>query len=180
MPKISLDCRYLSVKAFDTLCQEIGLSGGTIDSAFGPILLRFLGDSLCGLGFEKSAFLKKKQPLLLFETAFQDNPQRCRHLMDSMETGKTIPTLLAGTPFQHQVWQHLQTLPSGKTICYQELAQQMGDVKKTRAVASALARNPISWFIPCHRVLPKNKGIGHYLWGHALKEKLLQAEGVCL
>lgn len=92
---------------------------------------------------------------------------------------KTISGLqfwLSGTPFQVSVWRALLTVEFGTTISYEELAAKAGNPTAVRAVASAVADNPIAFFIPCHRVIRKSGEIGEYRWGQSVKRKLLAHE----
>lgn len=84
---------------------------------------------------------------------------------------------IEGTPFQKLVWQATMQIPAGKTVSYQQLAAKIGHPKAFRAVANALGKNKIAYFIPCHRVIRKNGELGGYYWGIDVKKKLLQAEG---
>ncbi|MDY0137356.1 MAG: methylated-DNA--[protein]-cysteine S-methyltransferase [Thiomicrospira sp.] len=81
-----------------------------------------------------------------------------------------------GTPFQQQVWQALQHIPYGETRPYQAIAQAIGRPNAVRAVANAIAHNPISWFIPCHRVIRSNGQLGGFAWGSELKKTMLDWE----
>ncbi|WFE68209.1 methylated-DNA--[protein]-cysteine S-methyltransferase [Thiomicrospira sp. R3] len=85
-----------------------------------------------------------------------------------------------GTEFQIRVWQSLLNLPYGETRSYQALADSIGQPKAARAVANAVAANPIAWFIPCHRVIRSNGEVGGFAWGIALKKQLLDAEKLAL
>src|SRR5690606_41764233 len=58
-----------------------------------------------------------------------------------------------GTYFQRKVWKQLLNIPFGTTVSYLNLAQDLGDVKAIRAVASANGRNPLWIAVPCHRVI---------------------------
>lgn len=91
-----------------------------------------------------------------------------------------IPCLLAGSPFQHQVWKALLQIPRGRTVSYLELAQILGRPKSVRAVANAVGANPISPLIPCHRVVGSHGYFGGYFWGTPAKQRLLEEEGVDL
>ena len=93
---------------------------------------------------------------------------------------KKISCLLAGSPFQHQVWNALLQIPRGSTVSYLELAQSLGRPKSVRAVANAVGANPISPLIPCHRVVGSNGYFGGYFWGTPVKQRLLKEEGVDL
>lgn len=84
---------------------------------------------------------------------------------------------LQGTEFQMKVWLELIKIPRGKTSTYSELAKKIRKPSAVRAVASAVAKNPISYWIPCHRVVGKNSKLLKYHWGPQLKKDLLIAEG---
>lgn len=83
-----------------------------------------------------------------------------------------------GTEFQKKVWQALQTIPYGQTRSYGQVAAQIGNPKACRAVGMANNRNPISIFIPCHRVIGSDGTLVGYGGGLDRKEKLLRLEGV--
>jgi methylated-DNA-[protein]-cysteine S-methyltransferase len=87
-----------------------------------------------------------------------------------------LPLHPDGTPFQKLVWQALQSVPYGKTCTYSELAAMSGNSKAVRAVGSALHRNPLPIFTPCHRVLPASGEIGNFAWGIDAKRLLLEIE----
>jgi methylated-DNA-[protein]-cysteine S-methyltransferase len=87
-----------------------------------------------------------------------------------------VPLLPAGTPFQQRVWSALQQIPYGETISYGELAGRLGNPKAVRAVGLANGSNPISIFIPCHRVIGSNGSLVGYGGGLANKQALLALE----
>lgn len=87
-----------------------------------------------------------------------------------------IDYLLNGTDFQKQVWQKLLDIPYGRTISYSKLAAQLGDIKKIRAVANAVGKNPIPIVIPCHRVVGINGSLTGYIGGLAKKKFLIELE----
>jgi O-6-methylguanine DNA methyltransferase len=96
---------------------------------------------------------------------------------DAINTG-LVPGRLApnGTDFQLAVWQCLQQIPLGETRSYQQIANQLGRPNAVRAVANAIAANPIAWFIPCHRVIRSTGELGGYAWGIEKKRQLLAYE----
>lgn len=87
---------------------------------------------------------------------------------------------LGGTPLQRKVWRELRAIPYGNTISYAALAARVSKPKAVRAVASAVAANPLLIIVPCHRVVPsrpKRKGdIGGYSGGVEMKRHLLNLE----
>lgn len=87
-----------------------------------------------------------------------------------------VPLMLDGTPFQIQVWNLLLTIRRGETWTYQELANHLGRPSATRAVANACGANKIAYFIPCHRIIRSDGGLGGYRWGIELKQRLLDVE----
>jgi O-6-methylguanine DNA methyltransferase len=101
-------------------------------------------------------------------------------LEKTMTLDEKIPCLLAGSPFQHQVWKALLQIPRGNTISYLALAQNIHRPKSVRAVANAVGANPISPLIPCHRVVGSHGYFGGYFWGTLAKQRLLEEEGVDL
>ncbi len=89
---------------------------------------------------------------------------------------KPLTLLLQGTNFQLKVWQALLQVPEGCLISYGHLAQKIGHPKAQRAIGTAIGTNPISYLIPCHRVLRANGNIGGYRWGVERKMAILGRE----
>jgi AraC family transcriptional regulator of adaptative response/methylated-DNA-[protein]-cysteine methyltransferase len=83
---------------------------------------------------------------------------------------------LIGTAFQHRVWQALMRIPTGQTMSYARLAQELGAPRATRAVASACARNRLAVVVPCHRIVRGDGSLGGYRWGLPRKAALLRSE----
>lgn len=83
---------------------------------------------------------------------------------------------LVGTPFQMQVWQALLDVPLGTTCSYADLAQRVSRPKAARAVGGAVGKNPVSFIVPCHRILASDGGLGGYYWGPEKKRHMLNWE----
>jgi AraC family transcriptional regulator of adaptative response/methylated-DNA-[protein]-cysteine methyltransferase len=81
--------------------------------------------------------------------------------------------LVHGTNFQVKVWEALLTIPPGAVASYQEIARRVGAPNATRAVGTAVGQNPVSYLIPCHRVIRKSGAFGNYGGGVARKKALL-------
>lgn len=96
-------------------------------------------------------------------------------LVNSAE-GSPIKIWLRGTNFQIKVWQALLKIPEGVIVSYSDVARSIGRPEAVRAVANAVGSNPISWLIPCHRVLRKSGAIGGYGGGIARKKIMLARE----
>lgn len=92
-----------------------------------------------------------------------------------------IPLKPAGSEFQLLVWEELLKIPYGQTKSYGEIAGEIsyktGRKTSPRAVGSAVARNPISIIIPCHRVVSSAGKLTGYSAGIDKKKFLLDLEG---
>lgn len=88
----------------------------------------------------------------------------------------TVPLSQNGTEFQTIIWNLLYKIAYGKTISYNELAKQYGNLKATRAVASANAKNNICIMVPCHRVIGSDQSLVGYSGGLWRKKWLLDHE----
>ncbi len=82
-----------------------------------------------------------------------------------------------GTAFQQRVWEELRTIPRGTTVTYAEVANRIGRPGAARAVGHAVARNPISIVVPCHRVVGADGSLTGYAGGVEAKRELLSLEG---
>lgn len=88
-----------------------------------------------------------------------------------------IPVDVGGTPFQHQVWLALRSIPAGHTATYAEQARRINHPTATRAVGRTNGLNPIAIILPCHRVVGSNGALTGYAGGLHRKAWLLQHEG---
>lgn len=96
------------------------------------------------------------------------------------EPGVLLPFNLDGlSPFTKNAMNVVMDIPFGKTLTYSEVATLAGSPKAARAVGSVCSRNPIPFFIPCHRVLKQGSRVGDYsAGGESMKMQLLAFEGV--
>ncbi len=106
--------------------------------------------------------------------------QTCNQLdeyFSGQRTCFTIPLSPAASPFQRRLRNALIQLPYGATISYGQLARICGNRNAARAIASALAANPLHIVIPCHRVIRADGALSGYAAGPQAKRYLLQLEG---
>lgn len=87
-----------------------------------------------------------------------------------------VPLVFTGTEFQQRVWSELVKIPYGATVSYGALAKRIGCPMAVRAVAAANAANPISIFVPCHRVVGSSGSLTGYAGGLDAKRMLLDIE----
>jgi AraC family transcriptional regulator, regulatory protein of adaptative response / methylated-DNA-[protein]-cysteine methyltransferase len=111
---------------------------------------------------------------------FQERPEQTAPLVEKIfpllpPSGANAPfhLLLRGTNFQVKVWQALLSIPSGVLVSYKDIAAYIGKPSAVRAVAGAVAVNPIAYLIPCHRVISNSGRIHQYHWGSVRKKVLL-------
>ena len=88
-----------------------------------------------------------------------------------------FPFRLIGTDFQVKIWKLLLRIPYGTSMAYVKVAQAYGDAKMVRAVAAAIAKNPILIAVPCHRVIGSDGSLVGYSGGINVKRQLLELEG---
>src|SRR5262249_58094463 len=86
---------------------------------------------------------------------------------------RPLRIVLIGTDFEVRVWQTLTSIPIGKAVTYSAIAQRLGKPTAARAVGAAVGKNPISFVIPCHRVLGKSGDLTGYHWGLTRKRAML-------
>ncbi|MFI5302660.1 MAG: methylated-DNA--[protein]-cysteine S-methyltransferase [Polyangiales bacterium] len=150
----------------------------TMSSPIGTLTLVEAEGALAGIYFEghkpaprgvealpvaASAVLRDTEAMI--ETYFQRPNSRAN---------VTIPR--RGTELQRAVWSALLDIPPSQTISYAELARRVGKPRAVRAVAQAVARNPLSIVVPCHRVVGSDGSTTGYAGGVARKEWLLAHE----
>lgn len=106
------------------------------------------------------------------------DPQKTEAIVNNLFLFQKFPAslLVKGSYFQYKTWEALLAIPFGCTVCYSEVAARIGQPKAVRAVANAVANNPIAFFIPCHRVVHKNGRLSNYRWGVDQKKRLLEWE----
>ena len=158
------------------------ISYGFSDSPFGDCLLAITERGICHLGFVKGD--KHSEALnQLFDTwpgaVFTESPKPVISMAKSIfrigQTKNMCPfnLHLKGTNFQINVWKALLSIPEGWVVSYQDIASYIGHPKAFRAVANAIAINPVAYLIPCHRVIAKSGKIHQYRWGSARKKAII-------
>jgi methylated-DNA-[protein]-cysteine S-methyltransferase len=103
-----------------------------------------------------------------------------RYFAGDLDCLNLIKWRVAGTPFQHKVWNALPKIRVGTTMSYGALAAKLEVPKAMRAVGHANGSNPISVVVPCHRLIGANGSLTGYGGGLERKRWLLQHEGVVL
>jgi len=84
-----------------------------------------------------------------------------------------LKVVLIGTDFEIRVWSTLLKVPMGCATTYAQVAEHIGKRGAARAVGAAVGRNPISFVVPCHRVLGSSGALTGYHWGLTRKQAIL-------
>lgn len=155
-------------------------------SPFGTALLAATDRGICHLAFvdegrERKALEELRRAWPSAELK-QDAPATAKliaRVFPASANGRRrepLTVLAGGTNFQAQVWRALLKVPPGTRTTYGALAKAIGKPKAARAVGQAVARNPIAYLIPCHRVVRSLGALGDYRWGADRKRALLAWE----
>jgi AraC family transcriptional regulator of adaptative response/methylated-DNA-[protein]-cysteine methyltransferase len=151
---------------------------------FGDCLVALSQHGVCALRFVSAKeravelrTLRAEWPLAQYRFAPERTQKITTRLFDGSRS-RAFNLYVKGTNFQVKVWEALLRLPLGNVTSYETVARAVGRNRAVRAVASAIARNPVAWLIPCHRVIRKSGALGGYRWGVARKQTLLAWETV--
>lgn len=172
------------------------------ESPLGKITLAAYEKALIGLWFDGQKYFGQT-PNIASISALSELPQKetdekprnlpilqqTKQWLDLYFSGKvpdfTPPLSLDATPFRRSVWEIMLAIPYGQTMTYQEIARQMAEKlgrtsMSAQAAGNAVAHNPCSLIIPCHRVVGSNGSLTGYAGGMDKKIKLLTLEHVDL
>ena len=155
---------------------------GVHASPFGLMLLAVTGRGICELAFgsverldHEAKDMQRRWPA----AQITHDPQRTAPTADKLfnpgsRTQKMeFQLFVKGTNFQVNVWRALLKVPEGSLVSYRQLAQMSGKPSAIRATASAIGANPVSYLIPCHRILRTSGEMGGYHWGIERKRALI-------
>lgn len=155
---------------------------GFHDCPFGKALVMATDYGVCGLAFsdpgqeqETLADMKSRWP----EASYVETPSVTRPLIARIfdpanwKSDQPLRIVFIGSDFENRVWQTLMKIPLGQAATYSDIASHIGNAKASRAVGAAVGKNPISFVVPCHRVLGKAGGLCGYHWGLTRKQAML-------
>jgi len=119
---------------------------------------------------------RQRWPAARYVVAPKQTAEHARRVVDPAEwrADRPVRLVLIGTNFEVRVWEALLSLPMGCAASYSGIARRLGAPRASRAaVGSAVGRSPISFVVPCHRVLSKDGSLGGYRWGVTRKQALI-------
>jgi AraC family transcriptional regulator, regulatory protein of adaptative response / methylated-DNA-[protein]-cysteine methyltransferase len=151
-------------------------------SPFGVALVMVTPYGLCGLGFcdvggEKAGFadMTRRWPHAQYtEDSARTAVYAAQVFADRrLRPNEPLRITLIGTDFEIRVWETLLKIPVGKVATYGGIAEHLAKPRAARAVGAAVGRNPISFVVPCHRVIGKSGDLTGYHWGLTRKKAIL-------
>ncbi len=166
---------------FKRAAAGITLHHGTADTPFGAAQVVYSTRGICRLAFvgadgsaESPAQLSARWPGASLQRDQEGSDALLARVFtrDPDAVDKGLSLWVSGTNFQIQVWRALLQVPFAGLLSYRQLAQHLGRPKAARAVGTAMARNPVAYLIPCHRVLRESGEFGLYHWGAERKMAL--------
>lgn len=172
----------MSPGEWKTGAEGITISYGFHPSPFGSALVMATERGLCGLAF--ADFGEEKAALADMRSRWS----RAKYTEDSARTApiaqrifdnklwrpdRPLRVVLIGTDFEVRVWETLMRIPMGRATTYSDIADSIGKPKAPRAVGAAVGKNPISFVVPCHRVMGKSGDLTGYHWGLTRKCAML-------
>ena len=157
---------------------------GVHDTQFGECLIGTTPRGICGMYFATDDGLPGAHRRLaeswegarLVENADATRPLAEQIFGDGSGINAPLAVLVKGTNLQLKVWEALLRIPLGEVVTYEQLAAAAGSPSAVRAVGTAVGRNPVSYLIPCHRVIRKTGAFGNYGGGIARKRAMLTWE----
>jgi AraC family transcriptional regulator of adaptative response/methylated-DNA-[protein]-cysteine methyltransferase len=158
------------------------LSYGFHPSPFGEAILVATSRGLAGLGFVDDGAraialddMQRRWPLATLAADEAETMPLAARAFNPEQWRPEAPLrlVLIGGEFERRVWEILLGVPMGRATTYSDIARRLGKPTAARAVGGAVARNPISFVVPCHRVLGRSGALTGYHWGLPRKQAMI-------
>jgi AraC family transcriptional regulator of adaptative response/methylated-DNA-[protein]-cysteine methyltransferase len=151
-------------------------------SPFGSALVMATQRGLAGLAFadpgeERAALadMKSRWPRAAYVEDSARTAVVARRIFDptQWQADKPLRVVLIGTDWEVRVWETLLQIPMGRLVTYSDIAGKVRSPAAARAVGTAVGKNPVSFVVPCHRVVGKSGELTGYHWGITRKRAML-------
>ncbi len=162
--------------------EGLTISYGFHPSPFGNALVMATPRGLAGLAFadpgaEAATFadMQRRWPKATYVEDAAATAPLARRIFDSKlwRPDQPLRVVLIGTDFEVRVWETLLRIPMGGAVTYSDIATRLRAPKAARAVGAAVGKNPVSFVVPCHRVIGKSGNLTGYHWGLTRKRAML-------
>jgi AraC family transcriptional regulator, regulatory protein of adaptative response / methylated-DNA-[protein]-cysteine methyltransferase len=151
-------------------------------SPFGMAIVMTTPRGLAGLAFadpgeEQSALadMTSRRPNATYVEDYLGTAPIAQRIFDPKlwRADQPLRVVLIGTDFEVRVWETLLKIPMGRAVSYSDIANKINAPKASRAVGTAIGKNPVSFVVPCHRALGKDGKLTGYHWGITRKQAML-------
>jgi AraC family transcriptional regulator of adaptative response/methylated-DNA-[protein]-cysteine methyltransferase len=162
--------------------EGLNVAYGFHPSPFGNALVMTTERGLAGLAFadpgeEEAALadMRGRWPQARYGEDKAHTGTLARRIFDPTlwRPERPLRVVLIGTDFEVRVWETLLGIPLGRATTYSDIAMKLGKPKAARAVGAAVGKNPVSFVVPCHRVVGKSGDLTGYHWGLTRKRAML-------
>ena len=162
--------------------EGMTLAYGFHPSPFGVALVIATERGLAGLAFadpgeEAGALddMRRRWPRAQFRNDAPCTAPLARRIFDPRlwQRDRPLRVVMIGTDFEVRVWEALLGVPMGGATTYSDIAARIDAPRAARAVGAAVGKNPISFVVPCHRVIGKSGDLTGYHWGITRKRAML-------
>lgn len=152
-----------------------------VDTIFGEAIIARTERGICHLMFENDRTagletLRSNFPNAVLELQDHSTFHDAVSIFRSRMHFQPLSLHLKGSPFQLKVWEALLNIPPGMVTTYGQLAAGLDMKNSSRAVGTAIGKNPVAVLIPCHRVIQASGAAGGYRWGTDRKRIILARE----
>jgi AraC family transcriptional regulator of adaptative response/methylated-DNA-[protein]-cysteine methyltransferase len=170
----------MSPGAYKAKGEGLAIAHAFHPSPFGLALVMVTEHGLCGLSFAdeggEAATLEDMMSRWPRATYAEDSARTAPYAaraFSNLTDGQPLRITMIGSDFEIRVWETLLKIPRGKAVSYGDIAKSLGKPKAARAVGAAVGKNPISFVVPCHRVLGSTGALTGYHWGLTRKKAIL-------
>ena len=160
--------------------KDLKINYSYSSSPFGNIIIASTPKGICYLSFfdqkNEDAFidLQSEYPNACLKESTDEHQTNALRIFNSADKKiEEIKIHLKGTDFQLKVWEALLKLPSASLVSYNSIAKLINKPTASRAVGTAIGKNPIAFIIPCHRVIKSTGELGGYKWNNTRKTALI-------
>jgi len=163
--------------------KALQINYGFFNTVFGRVIIATTTKGVCYIAFiedDELAFsqLYMQFPKATFIEKYDDLQEKSLKIFQSdVQNLDEVKLHLKGTEFQLKVWESLLKIPMGQLTTYGAIAHHIGNDQASRAVGTAIGRNPVAFLIPCHRVIQSSGHFGGYMWGAERKTAIIGWEG---
>lgn len=159
--------------------KDLQINYSFAETIFGNIIIASTDKGICHLSFidnksnEINTLLQQFPNAILMQKTDLLQQNALQFFSNDWSDLQKIKLHLKGTEFQLKIWQSLLKIPMGSISTYSRISERIENPNASRAVGTAIGNNPVTFLIPCHRVIKSTGLIGEYHWGSTRKTAIL-------